>query len=158
LKTAGPEPLAPQYYNLTSVSDRALPTPYAGATLISGKLVPYAVGRPLDQRLVNDRTGRGSTGGNTRDTTVLRGQMMDIRVVRFALADGTIVHERDSMIVDVEIRDTVFIITRPFPDPSRTAHDTGAVLGRLLIVPTHIRRPFLGSMGYPAVLQYDITR
>ena len=162
---AGPDPISPQYYALTSVDNGSLPSllwedAFGGRVLLeSATLVPYAVGRTVDQRLINDRTGRGGSGGNTRDTTVLRGQMMDIRVVRFALHDGTIVHERDSMIVDVEIRDTVFIITRPFPDPARVAHDTGAVLGRLLIVPTRISRANYGSQaGYPAVLQYTITR
>lgn len=156
---AGPEPFKPQYYKLTAVDDRTIPLVIFGDSLVGATLVPYAVGRPLDQRLVNDRTGRGETGGNTRDTTVLRGQMMDIRQFKRPLNDSVTVYPRDSTIVDVEIRDTVFIITRPHPDPARTQVDTGAVLGRLLIVPTTINdRWNSGQQTRPAVLHYEITR
>ena len=80
LTESGPEPFRPQFYSLVIVDDKPLPQQYfpeGNYSLVGGKLAPYAVGRTIDQRLVNDRGGRGSTGGNTRDTTVLRGQFLE---------------------------------------------------------------------------------
>ena len=109
---AGPDLLRQERYQLLYANNNTLPVVLIDGIgddrteLDSATLVPYAVGRTIDRRLVNDRTGRGGTGGNTRDTTVVRGQFMDIRVLRHVTPSlGTITYQRDSTIVDVEIRD-----------------------------------------------------
>jgi hypothetical protein len=156
----GPDALRPQYYDLQFVNNGSLPAllftlPFGGRVhLQSATLVPYAVGRTIDQRLINDRTGRGGTGGNTRDTSVARGQMIDLRIL-LETGDHDPVLRRDSTLVDVEVRDTVFIITRPHPDPARVRKDTGFFVDDLLVVPTLLDY----SWGVTQrVLSYKVTR
>jgi hypothetical protein len=158
-KSTGPDPFAPVFYDLIRVNDRALPLNLGGqAMMLGGKLVPYAVGHPGDQRLINDRTGRGATGGNTRDTTVLRGQMMDLRRLRIKVYLDS-VDVNDSTVVDVEIRDTVFIVKYPHIDPARVSADTGVIIGNTLILPTRIRGTYFGSgSSTSATFKYQITR
>lgn len=129
--------------------------------LESATLVPYAVGRTIDQRLVNDRTGRGGTGGNTRDTTVARGQFMDIRILREIMNDGsgTVVFTKDSTIVDVEVRDTTFVLTRSRPVLARATEDTGHFVDGRLVIATDI--DYRIRYGMPIrrmLLSYQITR
>jgi hypothetical protein len=114
----------------------------------------------VDQRLVNDRTGRGGRGGNTRDTTVARGQMMDIRVFQLVNSmSGTSSLSKDSTLVDVEVRDTLFIIKRPHPNPSLAYVDTGYFVGNDLIVPTLFDyREKWGVPLKPVTLIYNVTR
>ena len=127
----GPGPLRPQHYMIERVGEGVIPTPlWRGMILDSAFLIPVAVGRTIDQRLVNDRTGSGGTGGNTRDTTVARGQFVDLRVFHGG--------ERDSTVVDVMIRDTVVVITRLHPDPTRVRSDSGWFAGGRLVLPTII--------------------
>lgn len=166
----GPDPLRPQQYVIEMVNGNTAPAVvWGGRTLDSAFLIPYAVGRPVDQRLVNDRTGRGGTGGDTRDTTVARGQFIDLRVITGI---------RDSSIVDVVVKDTVVIITRPHPDPSRVRVDTGAFVGNQLLLATIIdyRQGYSFSSGiercpepmpivytphacaYHAILTYKLVR
>jgi hypothetical protein len=129
--SAGPDPLRPQHYMVERLGEGVIPTVIWDRRILdSAFLIPVAVGRTIDQRLVNDRTDRGGTGGNTRDTTVARGQFHDVRVLRGG--------ERDSTIVDVMIRDTVVVITRPHPDPTRVRSDTGWYAGGRLVLPTII--------------------
>ena len=164
----GPDPLRPQYYQLDLFDGGSLPVvlirgldPRDHSDLDSATLSPFAVGRTIDQRFFGDRTGRGNTGGNTRDKTVARGQFMVRRVIKhttFTL--GTVTVERDSLVVDLEVRDTVVIIKRPHPDPARVQVDTGYFLGNLLVVPT-VLRTLLGQPlipARPAVLTYRIER
>jgi hypothetical protein len=144
----GPEALQPQYYDLAYTDRGGLPQQYLwDYSLISARLVPYGLGRTIDQRLVNDRGGRGSTGGNTRDTTVMRGQMMDLRTLVLLLEDGRTVAVSDSVIVDVEVVDTTMIIRRPHPDPARTQVDTGFFANGLLVMPTVISLERFGGGG-----------
>jgi hypothetical protein len=127
----GPDALRPQGYMIERLGDVMIPTAFwQGRLLDSAFLIPVAVGRTIDQRLVNDRTGRGGTGGSSRDTTVARGQFHDVRVTRGG--------ERDSTVVDVMIRDTVVIITRLHPDPTRVRSDSGWFVDGRLVLPTII--------------------
>ena len=162
---AGPDPIAPQFYALQTIDNGSLPyllatDAFGGKVFVeSATLVPYAVGRTIDQRLVNDRTGRGGSGGNTRDTTVARGQMMDIRVLRNTTAAGDVILTKDSTLVDVQVRDTSFIISRPHPDPARVRVDTGYYIGSQLIVPTMLDYRTMFNMTPRMVfLNYTITR
>lgn len=126
----GPNTSRSTHYLAERLGNSGVPTLiWGGYRLDSAMLIPYALGRPFDQRLVNDRTGRGGTGGNTRDTAVSRGQFIDMRII-----SGS----RDSTVVDVEMQDTVVIVTRPHPDPSRVRVDTGWFLGDRLYLPTII--------------------
>ena len=128
--SGGPEPYRPDRYRILFLNTNSVPaTFWGGYTLDSAFLIPYGMGRTIDRRLVNDRTGRGGTGGNTRDTTIARGQFMDIRV----LSGGAV---RDSTIVDVMVQDTVVVITRPSPDPTRVRVDSGWFQDGRLYVPT----------------------
>lgn len=161
----GPDPIAPQYYALETLDNGSLPSflwsdPFGGTVYMqSATLVPYAVGRTVDQRLINDRTGRGGSGGSTRDTTVARGQMMDIRILKQVASGGAEVFTRDSTLVDVQVRDTSFIITRPHPDPSRVRVDTGYFVGDQLIVPTMLDyRPAFNMEPRLIYLNYSVTR
>jgi hypothetical protein len=161
----GPDPISPQFYALEMIDNGSLPyliftDQFGGKVFVeSATLVPYAVGRTVDSRLVNDRTGRGGTGGNTRDTTVARGQMMDIRILRQVTSQGTVVHTKDSSLVDVQVRDTSFIITRPHPDPARVRVDTGYYVGSQLIVPTLLDyRPTFNMTPRQVFLNYTVTR
>jgi hypothetical protein len=160
----GPEPYKPQHYALTAIDERALPQRYIKQMdhrIIGGLLAPYAVGRTIDQRLVNDRGGRGSTGGNSRDTTVLRGQFLDIRTLEHESAPGVFVRFSDSLIVDAVIVDTTLILTRPHPDPSRTTVDTGYFSGGFLILSTEIDSDRFGIYFRPLerkVFKYRVSR
>ena len=167
---AGPDPIQPQFFELEFVGNVRAPVrvftfPLGGwARLDSAVLIPYAIGRTIDQRLVNDRTGRGGTGGNTRDTTIARGQMMDIRVFSM-MGPGTDVGSdvvsvfRDSAVVDVVVRDTVVIITRPHPDPAQAFADTGAFAGNELVISRMLN--YSAEWGMPRrreEMRYRITR
>ena len=159
----GPDPIRPSFYTLELVDNNSLPRTMwskLGGTISfkSATLMPYAVGRTIDKRLVNDRTGGGSSGGNTRDTTVARGQMMDIRIFLMENATGA-VEVKDSTVVDVEVSDTSFIVRRPHPNPQLARVDTGYFVGNLLVVPTVL--DYRISMDVPlthALLNYAITR
>lgn len=162
---AGPDPIAPRFYALELIDNGSLPflmwtDQFGGKVFMeSATLVPYAVGRTVDQRLINDRTGGGSSGGNTRDTTVARGQMMDIRILRQVTSTGAVVQTRDSTIVDVQVRDTSFIISRPHPDPTRVRVDTGYYVGSQLIVRALL--DYQLAFGMPprrVFLNYTVTR
>ncbi len=159
-----PDPIIPQYYTLGMLDNGSLPymlhqDAFGGKIyMVSARLIPYAVGRTIDKRLMNDRTGGGASGGNTRDTTVARGQFMDIRNLNLVAPDGGITPRRDSTLVDVMVRDTMFVISRPHPDPGRVRVDTGYFVGVKLIVPTVIDyRNALGMPLHPALLNYQIT-
>jgi hypothetical protein len=129
-RPVGPDPFRPTRYLVERIGINKTPSPIWGLRILdSAFLSPYAVGRPIDQRLLNDRTGRGQTGGNTRDTTIARGQFIDKRYIS---------GELDSTIVDVTIMDTVVIISRPHPDPTRVRADTGWFLDNKLVLPTTI--------------------
>lgn len=160
----GPDPIRPQFYQIELVDNGALPfklfdLAFGGWVRIdSATLVPYAVGRTIDQRLINDRTGRGGSGGNTRDTTVARGQMMDIRVLSEMDASNSVVRVvRDSSVVDVAVKDTMFIVTRPHIDPTRVRVDTGYFLDDKLVVPTVANYPQYG-VPRPIEFLYKVTR
>ena len=129
--TEGPDPFRQDRYRILFLNTNSVPVIiWGGMRLDSAFLIPYGMGRTIDQRLTNDRTGRGGTGGNTRDTTIARGQFMDVRIF---LGGG-----RDSTIVDMMVRDTVVIVTRPHPDPSRVRADTGWFADGRLNLPTLI--------------------
>ena len=165
---AGPDPIPPRLFNLALVDNASLPhflwrEPIFGGEwyLEAARLVPYAVGRTIDQRLVNDRTGRGGTGGNTRDTTVARGQFMDIRTIREFVNDGSgrIVLSIDSTLVDAEVRDTVLIITRVQPNKTISAVDTGHFIGDQLVLKTTIDyRTKYGMPLMSKILTYQLSR
>jgi hypothetical protein len=161
----GPDAFRPQFYDLQFVDNTSLPAvlwtdAFGGRVeMQSATLVPYAVGRTIDQRLINDRTGRGSSGGNTRDTSVARGQMMDIRILRQVSSIGEVTFLRDSLLVDVEVRDTVFVVSRPHPDPARVRVDTGYFVDALLIIPTLLDyNPYQAHTPRNIVLSYRVTR
>jgi predicted small secreted protein len=161
----GPDPIAPQFYDLEMIDNGSLPylmftDAFGGKVFVeSATLVPYAVGRTVDSRLLNDRTGRGGSGGNTRDTTVARGQMMDIRIIRQTTAAGGVTYTKDSTLVDVQVQDTSFIISRPHPDPARVRVDTGYYVGSQLIVPTLLDyRPAFNMTPRMVFLNYTVTR
>lgn len=152
----GPDPVRPQFYRLVQFGDSTVPTLFyrvffGWVRIDSVKMIPYAVGRTIDQRLLNDRTGRGGTGGNTRDTTVARGQFMEIRYLSEMNSSNEVVKStRDSSVVDVELRDTTFIVTRPHPDPTRTRVDTGHFAGDYLLLPVLVDYVALGGqVGTP---------
>lgn len=165
---AGPDPIPPRQFNLQMVDNGTLPAflwrdPDFGGEwyLQDAMLIPYAVGRTIDERLVNDRTGRGGTGGNTRDTTVARGQFMDIRTLRQFVNDGTgsIVLRRDSTLVDAEVRDTVLIVTRSHPNRTIAAIDTGYFQDDMLVMRTTL--DYLAQFGLPRrpiILTYRLSR
>ncbi len=161
----GPDPIVPQYYSLAMLDNQSLPfllwrDGFGGTNqLQSATLIPYAVGRTIDRRLLNDRTGRGQSGGNARDTTVARGQMMDIRILRMVSSSGDVNLYRDSAMVDVEVKDTVVIVSRPHPDPSRVRVDTGYFQNDRLILATVLDYRAMGaSATRPTLLNYNITR
>jgi hypothetical protein len=163
----GPDPLRPQYYQLQWFDGSSMPAVLKVGLfnrdttfLDSATLSPFAVGRTIDQRFFGDRTGRGTTGGNTRDTTVARGQFMERRTIKHVTHSlGTVTFERDSLLVDVEVRDTVVIITRPHPNPVLVQVDTGYFLNNLLVLPTVLRNLMGQSYGpRPVVFTYRIER
>ena len=162
---AGPDPLRPQHYQLRFINWSSLPFVVQQGMggdhieLDSAALIPYAVGRTVDQRFLGDRTGRGSTGGNTRDTTVARGQFIDLRVLKVVSASGQqSLYLRDSAIVDVEMRDTVVIIRRAV-NPLTARVDTGYFVNDMMVVPTAISAVIGQVYGMrPAVLAYGISR
>ena len=161
----GPDPIRPQFYQVELVGESTVPARFFNVAfggwvrLDSATLVPYAVGRTIDQRLINDRTGRGGSGGNTRDTTVARGQMMDIRILsEMSSADEVLSVTRDSTLVDVMVKDTMFIITRPHIDPARVRVDTGYFLGDWLLVPTVTNYQQFGVAPFPTQFFYKVTR
>ena len=169
--SAGPDPIPPRQFMLHSVDNGTLPAflwedPFFGGEyhLESASLVPYAIGRTIDQRLVNDRTGRGGTGGNTRDTTVARGQFMDIRILRLVVKGengqvADIQFRRDSTLVDVEVRDTTVVITRVHPNKTISAIDSGYFVDNELVLPTTL--DYLATTGMPRrtiILRYQLSR
>ena len=169
--SAGPDPIPPRQFVLQSVDNGSLPAYlwedpvfHGEYHLESASLVPFAIGRTIDQRLVNDRTGRGGTGGNTRDTTVARGQFMDIRILRLVVKDevgnvADIVFRRDSTLVDVEVRDTTLVITRVQPNKTITAIDTGHFIDDKLVLRTTL--DYLATVGMPRrqiILTYQLSR
>ena len=169
--SAGPDPIPPRQFDLLRVDNGSLPAflwqdpDFFGEWhLESATLIPHAVGRTIDQRLVNDRTGRGGTGGNTRDTTVARGEFMDIRVLREVVKDSAgatidIVFRKDSIVVDVEVRDTVLVITRLRPNRTIAAIDTGHFVGDDLVLRTTL--DYLAHFGIPRramILTYRLSR
>lgn len=160
-----PDPLRPERYQLQFVDNNSLPIVLIGglgddATLLdSAALIPYAVGRTLDRRLVNDRTGRGNTGGNARDTTVARGQFMDVKVIKqFTPSMGTTSYQRDSTLVDVEIHDTMVIVTRDHPGASQVKVDTGYFSGDLLVLNATMPTLMGQIYGRRMMMSYKLTR
>jgi hypothetical protein len=169
--SAGPEPIPPRQFNLQFMDNGSLPAflwqdPAFGGEwhLESATLIPYAVGRTVDQRLINDRTGRGASGGNTRDTTVARGQFMDIRVLRQVVknAEGLpsgVVFRKDSTLVDAEVRDTTLVIRRSAPNKTLSGIDTGYFVGDRLVMSTTL--DYLATFGIPRrtiLLTYQLSR
>lgn len=159
-----PDPIIPQYYTLGMLDNGSIPyllysDPFGGTIyMASARLIPYAVGRTIDKRLMNDRTGGGASGGNSRDTTVARGQFMDIRNFNLVASSGVITPYRDSTLVDVMVMDTMFVITRPHPGASRSRVDTGYFVGESLIIPTIL--DYQVTLNMPlraALLNYKIT-
>ena len=162
----GPDPFRPQFYRLQFIDNQSLPflliqgfIPEDHTDIDSAFLIPFAVGRTLDQRLLNDRTGRGPSGGNTRDTTVARGQFMDIRILKHVTLNRPDSYQRDSLLVDVEVRDTTVILRRHI-NPAVTETDTGFFVGDLLVVPTVIRYALGQIIPSPkqVILSYKVTR
>ena len=85
---------------------------------------------------------------------------MERRVIKHTTYTlGTITYERDSAVVDFEVRDTVVIVSRPHPDRTRVQSDTGYFLGNLLVVPS-VMRSLLGQPygPRPVVLTYRVVR
>lgn len=141
----GPDPYRPDRYRILFINTNSVPVElWGGMRIDSAFLIPYGMGRTIDQRLINDRTGRGGTGGNTRDTTVGRGQFMDIR----SFAGGG----RDSTIVELMVKDTVVVVTRLHPDAARVRVDTGwfSPDGRL-VIPTIIDYQQKYPVPYPGL-------
>jgi hypothetical protein len=170
-ETAGPDPIPPRQFNLQMMDNGSLPAflwqdPELGGQwhLESAALIPFAIGRTLDQRLINDRTGRGTSGGNTRDTTVARGQFMDIRTLRQVVRDSEgvpidVVFRKDSTLVDVEVRDTTLVIRRSAPNKTLSAIDTGYFVGDKLVMFTTL--DYLAAFRIPRrtiLLTYQLSR
>ena len=156
----GPGAQPQSFYDLSLVDSGSLPFLTwqnfgVREFMVSARLSPLSAGRTTDERLVTDRTSSGTGSGNARDTTVARGQMMD---VRFFESSPTVGRTYDSTVVDVVRKDTVFLVTRPHPDPARTVVDTGYFVGNLLVIPTLLTRAPNTSQWRRVLLIYRVSQ
>lgn len=164
--SGGADPSLTAYYSVVLANNGSLPffvwrgalgPPIRSEYLDSARLSPFDVGRTQDVRLVNDRGGN-SGSGQPRDTATVRGKLIDVRFYS-TYTDGDHVflgRGYDTTVVDVIRRDTLFMILRPHPDPSRSRVDTGYFLNNRLFLPTKLTRsPFSDPT---VVLQYQLQR
>jgi hypothetical protein len=156
-----PVPRPQPFYTLLRVDNLSLPYRTwenfgVREFLVEARLSPLSTGRGVDERLVGGRND-GSTGGGggTRDTTVAVGQMSDVRLYNTS-RDATLY--RDSTVVDVVLKDTVFIITRSSPVPGRARVDTGYLVNDMLVVPTLNDRNADVRLHAPMLLVYQLRR
>lgn len=131
----GPDALRPEILLLYQVNGAPLPVKaydlaFGGSVWVSGaRLEPAEAGRGIDPRIFEDRSGNGSSGGSTRDSTTAAARMLDVRDFE-ERAGTTVVNRRtDTSPVTVERRGDLILITREHPDPTRTTVDTGFFVG-----------------------------
>ncbi len=135
--TGGPDPAVSTFFKATMVEGGPLPFQFrlpgdlAFTYLTDARLVPLDLGRTTDVRIFDDRGGSGSSGGNSRDTTVSTGRMADIR--HFAASPGGQFTQVDSVAVDVVRVGDILYITRPHPDPARNRTDTAQYFSGVLV-------------------------
>lgn len=160
--TGGADPSLSAYYSVKLANNQSLPFfVWRGVLgnaefLDSARLSPFDVGRTEDVRLINDRGGN-SGSGQSRDTATVRGKLIDVRFYSsYTDAGAFLGRGYDTTVVDVVRRDTLFMVVRPHPDPTRSRIDTGYFQDNRLILPTRLTRA--NGSDPIVILQYQLVR
>lgn len=138
--TSSPDALRPEALELIGVAGNPLPylvsRSLGGSTWIrSASLKSIEPARAVDPRLLQDRSGSGSSSGASRDSAALTARMADVRVFEERDLGNKVINLRtDSSGVIVERRGDLLFITREHPDPARTVVDTGRFSAGYMVV------------------------
>lgn len=158
----GPDALRPEILLLAKINDAPLPvkaydTGFGGSVWVAGaRLEPAEVGRTIDPRIFEDRSGNGQSGGSTRDSTTAAAKMLDVREFEERQGTQVVTRRTDTSPVTVERRGDLILITREHPDPARTIVDTGYFVGGTIQV--RIREWERFARNANAQFWYSISR
>ncbi|MEP6778793.1 MAG: hypothetical protein ABJC26_02810 [Gemmatimonadaceae bacterium] len=145
--TGGPDALPPESFELSLVNSQTPPykaynLALAGSVWIrSARIKSIVAGRTIDPRIFDDRSGNGTSGGNSRDSTTAAAEVSDIREFdehAGSTISSTIVGTHtDTSSATIERRGDLLIITRSAPIPSRVVVDTAQFIDGKLVVTVH---------------------
>ena len=126
----GPDALQPESFELSLVEGQTLPViAYHTSTgipiwIASGRIKATVAGRTIEPRSFENRSGQGTSGGSSRDSTTAAAIVSDIRGFHEGDRSGTIGTHTDTSTATIERRGDLLIITRDGPIPRLIAIDT----------------------------------
>ncbi|MEP6778792.1 MAG: hypothetical protein ABJC26_02805 [Gemmatimonadaceae bacterium] len=158
----GPDALPPESFELSLVDGQTLPAiAYHTSTgipiwIASGRIKATVAGRTIDPRIFENRSGQGTSGGSSRDSTTAAAIVSDIRVFYEGDRSGTTGTHTDTSNATIERRGDLLIITRDGPIPRLIMTDTAQIIDGKLVFTAHEWERF--STKANAQFIYSITK
>ena len=145
--TSGPDALPPESFELSLVNSQSTPFKAYDLTLggsvwiRAGRLKSIVAGRSIDPRIFDDRSGNGTSGGSSRDSTTAAALVADIREFDehsgSTAASPIVGTHTDTSSATIERRGDLLIITRDAPVAARVVVDTARFVDGKLVVNVH---------------------
>ena len=161
-----PDALRPESFELSLVDGQSLSVPayplsVGGWVWIkSARLKSIVTGRNIDPRIFDDRSGNGTTGGSSRDSTTASALVADIREFEERTGKSTnssiVGMHTDTSSATIERRGDLLIIIRDGPIARLVMVDTGRFIDGKLVITAHEWERF--STPANAKFVYTITK